>query len=96
MKVQATVVGFLICAATTFVEAGPVPSSTDAATSGSVAAQTSVVQEPSATSVSAAPAQQRNPGARAGDTSDNDNTSRLVLLALVVMGSIALRRGRSA
>lgn len=98
MKIQATVLGLLIGVTTTFAGAEPVPSGADAATSGWASVQPAGGTSPSTT---AAPVAAQQPGSgtltvQSGDTSESDNTPRLVLLALLAMGSIALRRSGSA
>lgn len=96
MKIQATVIGLLIGVATTFAEAGPTQPGAGATTSGWTS---STAVTGSASTAPVANTQQPGTGALAlqsGETSENDNTPRLVLLALLAMGSIALRRSGSA
>ncbi len=99
MKIQATVVGLLIGAATTFAQAGPTQADTLVATSGWVSSPSATGSVSTASPTPVASMQQPGSGAPAlqsGDTSENDNTPRLVLLGLLAMGSIALRRSGSA
>lgn len=99
MKIQATVISLLIGMATTFAEAAPTQPDTDVATSGWASSQAVTDSASAASAAPAANTQQPGSGALAlqsGETSENDNTPRLVLLALLAMGSIALRRSGSA
>lgn len=99
MKIQATVIGLLIGVATTFAQAGPTQPGAGATTSGWTSSTAVTGSGSSASPAPVASTQQPGTGALAlqsGETSENDNTPRLVLLALLAMGSIALRRGGSA
>lgn len=99
MKIQAAVVGLLIGVTTTVAGARSIQPSTDATVSGWSSIQSTTESGSSTSSVPAANTQQPQSGALAvqsGDTPENDNTPRLVLLALLAMGSIALRRSGSS
>ena len=84
MKLRATILGVVISLVSTMAMAqGPVLTGSES--SANLAPAAGVNQHKPATIVS-----------QAGETTQDGNTLRLVLLALLVMGSIALRRSRSA
>ncbi len=100
MKVWAAMVGLSISLFSTMTIAQePVLTGRDSTLTAWAGAQVGAGNESSTNLVPVAGVNQNKPAmitSQAGDTSQDGNTLRLVLLALLVMGSIALRRSGSA
>ena len=100
MKFRATILALTIGLISMMTMAqGPVLTGRDGTLAGWTTVQVGPVNEPSVNLTSSAGVNPNKPAtvsSQAGETTQENNTLRLVLLALLVMGSIALRRSRSA
>lgn len=100
MKLRATILALVIGLISMVTMAqGPGLTGRDGALAGWTGVQVASVNEPAASLAPSAGVNQHKPAtvsSQAGETTQEGNTLRLVLLALLVMGSIALRRSRSA
>lgn len=99
MKFQTVISGFLLCLISTMAQANSTLPGREVAMSGWPASQVTAGFESSVTLAPATGATQHKPATvspQAGDNAQDGHTGRLVLLTLLVMGSIALRRSRSA